>query len=78
MMFMMPTPPTMSEMSATLRSSLVISVAVDENARVTSVMSRILKSSSSPARMRCRSCRTFVIWRTAAAVSSVERAAASS
>ena len=45
MMFMMPTPPTTSEMSATQSSRMPISVDVEASALVISVMSRMLKSS---------------------------------
>ncbi len=53
-MFMMPIPPTTSEIMATQRSSLVIISAVELIVLVISVMSRILKSSGSELRRRCR------------------------
>ena len=56
MMFMMPTPPTTSEIDATQSSSVVISVEVFRSGvLVISVMSRMVKSSSSPGFMWCRS-----------------------
>src|SRR5947209_2922363 len=65
MMFMMPTPPTTSEIRATHNSRFIINVEVDANARVISAMSRTLKSSDSPALMWCRSCNSSVICRIA-------------
>ena len=44
MIFMMPTPPTTSEIRATHNSRLPISFDVDESVLVISVMSRMLKS----------------------------------
>ena len=52
MMFMMPTPPTTSEIMATHNSRLVIRVVVEDSVSVISVMSRMVKSSDSPAAMR--------------------------
>ena len=49
MMFMIPTPPTTSEIMATHSSRLVIKVVVEVRVLVISVMSRMLKSSGSPA-----------------------------
>ena len=55
MMFMMPTPPTTSEMAATNSNSMLINSVVGDKVLVISVMSRMLKSSSSPGWMRWRS-----------------------
>ena len=46
MMFMMPTPPTTSEMKATIMSNMLIRSDVEVIVLVISVMSRMLKSSS--------------------------------
>src|SRR5262245_6192653 len=51
MMFMIPTPPTTREIIATPRSSLVINAVVELIVLLISVMSRMVKSSSSPGRM---------------------------
>ena len=45
MIFMMPTPPTMSEMNATTNSRTLINCVVGLRALVISLMSRMLKSS---------------------------------
>src|SRR5262249_23305719 len=54
-----------SEISATYSSSPDISSDVEPIALDSSVMSRMLKSSGCPGRMRCRSCSTAVICRIA-------------
>jgi len=61
MMFMMPTPPTTSEMSATASSSALINCEVEAMTLVTSAMSRMLKSSAWSGRIRCRSRSRLVI-----------------
>ena len=76
MMFMMPTPPTISEIKATDNSRLPISSDVDERVFVISVMSRMLKSSSLADLMRCRSRNRAVISSMAVGISSVDAALA--
>ncbi len=51
MMFMIPTPPTTSEIIATHSSRLVSSVVVEDRVLVISVISRTLKSSASSDRI---------------------------
>ena len=48
MMFMMPTPPTTSEIKATTNKSVPIVCVAEARVRVSSAMSRMLKSSASP------------------------------
>ena len=72
--FIIPTPPTSSEIMATHKRRLVIKVVVEERALLISVMSRIRKSSACPERMRWRSRNTAVICRMAAEISPVPRA----
>jgi hypothetical protein len=55
MMFMIPIPPTRSDTSAMLASSVVMVLVPSAWAPAISVRLRIEKSSSPPARMRCRS-----------------------
>ena len=50
-----------SEISATHSSNVVIVLVISDCARLMSAMSRIVKSSGSPARRRCRSRRSEVI-----------------
>jgi hypothetical protein len=71
MMFMIPTPPTTSEISATHNSSAAIRLEVEARALLISVRSRMLNSSGWPGRMWCRSCSSSVIWRMAWGMSSV-------
>ena len=54
MMFMIPTPPTTSEIIDTHSSSLVIRSVVEATVLEISVQSRMRKSSGSPAGVRCR------------------------
>ena len=61
MMFMMPTPPTTSEIRATHNSRLPINFDVVDKVLVISVMSRMLKSSVCVCLMRCRSRSNCVI-----------------
>ena len=61
MMFMIPTPPTTSEISATHSSRPAIRPTVACTAWITSVMSRTLKSSGCAGPMRCRSRSSSVI-----------------
>ena len=75
MMFMIPTPPTTSEIMATHSSRLVINRVVEVRVLVISVMSRMVKSSGSPGRMRWRSRRISVICSIAAGISSGLQAA---
>ena len=74
MMFMMPTPPTTSEMSATIRSSEVMSAEVEVIASSISLMLRSSKSSSPPAGMRWRSRSSAAISSIAASTRSAETA----
>ncbi len=61
MMFMIPTPPTTSEIKATHTSRPATRPTVPRTASMTSVKSRTVKSSTSPAAIRCRSRRSLVI-----------------
>ena len=74
MMFMMPTPPTISDTRATNSNERVIVSDADPRALDISVMSRTPKSSGWPSLMWCRSCNRSVIWRMANGISSVELA----
>src|SRR4029079_10443540 len=60
MIFMIPTPPTASEIRATINSSPPIIFDIELIVAIISVMSRRLKSSGWPSRMRCRSRSTLV------------------
>ena len=74
MIFMIPTPPTTSEIMATTNSRMLICCVVELNALLISLMSRMLKSSVWPSLMRCRSCSNCVISSIACGISSVEAA----
>ena len=79
MMFMMPTPPTISEMAAAISSMMPIKVVVEEKILVISVMSRMLKSSwesssSLAALIWCRSRRRPLISRMHSGICSVDAA----